>query len=218
MEVIPIQHEPQLVYIDAPILSEEAQATVGEKRQLLTNKPGAFDGSQLMCQQITATTIQVYPATYAWRLAHNSLQVDGVSPYGLGGLGVGIVLSRPDGALLWVQRGPELVLAPYCWELSAYGGVEVDATPQGTLAAELHEELGLSVEDYTVPEAIGVIVGPGGGGCALLYKAAIMPTAVITPTATEVADLRWSHQPTEDMDLTRVTRLLWAERSALGIT
>src|SRR6185312_10458645 len=59
-------------------------------------------------------------------------------------IGVGIILSNPQGEVLWARR-----IGKHAWQFPQ-GGIQSEETPEVALYRELHEELGLLCSDVEV--------------------------------------------------------------------
>ncbi len=83
------------------------------------------------------------------------------------------MLVEREGALLLVQRGPEVQAFPGTWNLPS-GYCEIDESPQSAAVRECAEETGLHVHAGRLVDAYHFDDDPRGNGLLLVYEAEIV--------------------------------------------
>lgn len=192
---LPLSCDPGLRLEPVPALPPALAALLQAERAALEAHPRHFDGSQLMASALDGETIVGYEASYAWYAAWQKAGAG--TDFGLGSIGVGLLLDDGDGRTLW-QRRSERVLFPGHWIYALGGGVTSGQTPREAVLAEAREELGLEPADLLDLRAVALLHWQELG-VYTVFRARLRPGAVLAPEPEEVAELRWVQDPLAEL-------------------
>jgi 8-oxo-dGTP pyrophosphatase MutT (NUDIX family) len=187
----PLDRDPVLIEVGAPPFTPAMQQLVDSERAILEANPHGFDGPVAIALTVDGERIEVYRSTYSVYKAHClTADEDGRSLFGLGCLGVCLLIRDSQGRTLWTQRGPHVDL-PGTWQFGIAGGADWAETPRSAARREASEELGLQVQDL---RPLGYCTGPEGIGVYIVFETVISADTPLQLN-NEVATVRWVRDP-----------------------
>ena len=169
---------------------------VEDHRLMLARTPDRFDGEIAFCHGVSPDGAIL---RRAGRYAEALVVFEEPSlAYRLGfALGVQLFVERPDGAVLFQQRGPSIGRDPLLWTASASGGVTPREEPRAAVLADAAAEIGLSEGDLVDLRPVAVCVTDDTGSALVVYHARLRDGVEPVADATKVAELVWARSPDE---------------------
>lgn len=197
-KIHPMEKFPDWLEITHPVVQDKHVEYLDQIAKKLEKRPGGlFNGDILWAlstdEEVENNLLCYSEAQFSWRLLRDDLE-RGADFMGRS-LGVGTIIQREDGAILWAKRGPR-VLNPGVWSLSAAGAVEVPNF-RVTALREIREELGIDAFDIRL-EPLAYLLGERHLDCLLYGRLRSgAPPLILHPG--EVSAICWAHDP-EDFE------------------
>jgi isopentenyldiphosphate isomerase len=193
--IVPLESEPRFrpfpfaTPLDGPI-----RRAVDDAALVLSRTLGRFDGPIAFCHGVSRDgAILRRRGRYAEAMV---VFAEPSQAYRLGfALGVQLFVERPEGLILFQQRGPSIGRDPLLWTASASGGLAHTEEPRDAVLADAAEEIGLRPADLPGFRPLAVVVSDDTGSALVVYHAQLRKGAEPQPNPAKVAELFWAESP-----------------------